>query len=120
MFSFLLGIVALIAAGAVVVYVIALTVNWIKTKIRENLALKKAKKTAFADIKEIVKNCPNTVSLDNLDRLADKEGYTHLMVTLDDNNEIIGDLELIKDTNSSLDPEVQRLLGREGIVVVEK
>ena len=120
LFTFLPGIGALMAANAVVVHVIALTIDWIKKKVKEKLALKKAKKTAFADIKETVKNCRNTMSLDDLDRLADEEGYTHLMVTLDDNDEIIGDLEMIKDTNSSLDPEVRRLLGKEGMVVIEK
>ena len=116
---FLLGLAALIAAGAFIFYAVAMTIKWIRNKIREKLALKKAKKTALADIKDLVKNSPNRKSLEDLERLASKEGATHFMVTLDDNNEVMGDLELIKDSNNKL-PEVRNLLGREGMVVVEK
>lgn len=120
MFAFLGGIVALIALGTIVVLVIALTIKWLKTRLREKLALQNAQKTVVADIKELVKNCDNKISLDDLDELADKEGYTHFMATIDDNNEVIGEVEMVKDTNGKQDVEVQRLLGRNGMVVVEK
>ena len=118
MFS-LLGIGAMILAGAFVVCVIALTVKWIKNKFREKLALKNAKKAAIADIKELVENCDNRMSLEELDRIASKEGYTHVMATVDNNGQIMGDLELIKDTSGG-SSDVQRLLGDNGMLVVEK
>jgi len=118
MFSFLLGLGALIAAGAFIVYVVALTVKWITNKVREKLALEKAKKTVVADIKELVRNSPS-ISLDEFEKLADKEGATHLMFTLDEDDELVDKLELIKDKNNKL-PEVKRLLGKEGMVIVDK
>ena len=70
---FLLGLAGLILAGAFIFYVVAMTIKWIKNKIREKLALKKAKKAALADIKELVNNSPNRMSLEELERLADKK-----------------------------------------------
>ena len=41
------------------------------------------------------------------------------MADFDANGEIVGDVEIIKDTNQQLDDEVDKLLGRNGMVVVD-
>ena len=48
------------------------------------------------------------------------EGYTHVMASVNDNNTDVIDIELVKDTNTSIDKEVEQLLGREGMVVIER
>ena len=48
------------------------------------------------------------------------EGYTHVMANVNDNNTDVIDIELVKDTNTSIDKEVEQLIGREGMVVIER
>lgn len=116
--GFLLAIVGLIAAGALVAYAIVLTIKWLRNKIKEKLAAKNVKKVAVADIEQLIGECDNTVSIDALDDLAN-QGYSHIMADVDYNNKIVGDIEVIKDKNEYLDEDVEELLGREGMVVVE-
>ena len=42
------------------------------------------------------------------------------MASVNDNNTDVIDIELVKDTNTSIDKEVEQLLGREGMVVIER
>lgn len=118
MFGLIVGIVGLIAAGCLVAYAVILTFRWLKNKIREKLAAKNAKKVAVADLDELIESCDNTVTIDQLEELSD-EGYTHLMATVDDNGKV-DDVEVIRDTNDSIDAEVDRFINRtgEGMVVV--
>lgn len=118
MLGVLLGIAAAVAVGALVAYAIALTMKWITNKVREKMAMRNVKKTAVADIEKLIDECDNKVSMEELEKMADK-GYSHVMVSMDSNNEIIGDVEIIKDTNDELDREVRQLLGREHMVVIE-
>ena len=113
-----LAIIGLIAAGCIIAHVVSLTVQWIRKKIREKKALRNIKKVALADIDTLVRECDNRVSLADLDALADK-GYSHVMVEVDENGKISGDVDVIKDTNYTLDSDVERLLGSKGMVVVE-
>lgn len=118
MITILLGIAAAVAIGALIAYAVAMTFKWLKNKIKDKMAQKNVKKTAVADIEKLIDECENKVSMDELMSMSDK-GYSHVMVSVDDNNQVVGDVEIIKDTNEELDAEVERLLGRERMVVVE-
>ena len=119
--GFGLAVAALVAAGAFIVWAVRLTIKAFREKARKKLELEKAKKLVMADLKEMARDPEaNTVGLDELDRLADSEGYTHVMGTVDDDGEFIGDVELVKDTNSSTDESIKKLLGNKGFVVIEK
>ncbi|MBQ8691887.1 MAG: hypothetical protein IJ520_01935 [Synergistaceae bacterium] len=63
------------------------------------------------------KTCTNRTTLDELDKLED-EGYTYVMADMDSSGEIIGDVELIKDSEN--DRQVTQRHGREGLVVIER
>jgi hypothetical protein len=113
-----LAILGLIAAGCIVAYVVSLSVRWIVGKIREKKAMGNIKKVAVADIDTLIRECDNTVTLADLDTLA-SQGYSHVMVDIDASGKIVGDVDIIKDTNDTLDADVERLLGKKGMVVVE-
>lgn len=120
MFRLLAGIVGLIALGCIVAYVVVLTIKWLRNKIKEKLAKRNVKKVAVADLEELIEECDNTVSLNELNDLVDK-GYTHLMVDVGYDGKIVGDVEVIKDENDSIDRDVEELLNRtnQGMVIVE-
>lgn len=119
MFGILAGIVGLIAIGCIIAYAVIVTFTWLKNKIKEKLAAKKAKKVAVADLNELIDECDNKMSLDDLENLAD-EGYTHLVATVDNDNKV-SDVEIIKDENDTIDSEVESLINRthKGMVVIE-
>ena len=113
-----LGILALVAAGAFIVWVVKLTIKALRDKIKQKVEAEKAKKVAVAHLKDLAKNSGNKVSLDELDKLCD-EGYTDVIAGLDSSGEVIGDVEIVKDTKFFRDSGVKKLLGSEGMVVVE-
>ena len=119
MFGLIAGIVTLIAAGIFVVNVIKMTMAWLKSKIHKAFTNKNAGKVLVADISKIANECKNKTSWDELDKMKN-EGYTHVMASVNDNNTDVIDIELVKDTNTSIDKEVEQLLGREGMVVIER
>lgn len=118
MLGLIAGIVGLVAAGCLVAYAIILTFRWLKNKIKEKLAAKNIKKVAVADLDELIESCDNTVTIDQLEELSD-EGYTHLVAAVDDNGKV-NDVEVIRDTNNTIDEEVDLFINRtgEGMVVV--
>lgn len=118
MLALLGAIVGLIAVGCLVAYAIVLTIKWIKDKVKQKLAQKNVKKVAVADIEQLIAECDNTVSIDALDDLTE-QGYSHIMVDVGYDDKIVGDISVIKDENTTLDAEVEQLLGRKGMVVVE-
>ena len=113
-----LAVIGLVAAGCLVAHLVVLTIKWLINKIKEKLDAKNAKKVAVADLEKLISECDNTMSVDELDNYVD-QGYSHVMVEVDDNNKIVGDIEIYGDENGNLDEEVQELLGRKGMVVVE-
>ena len=113
-----LAILSLIAAGCIVAYVVSLSVRWIVGKIREKKAMRNIAKVAVAEIDTLVRECDNTVALADLDALA-SQGYSHVMVGIDTSGKIVGNVEVIRDTNDTLDADVEKLLGKKGMVVVE-
>ena len=120
MLGLVVGIIGLIAAGCLVAYAVVLTVRWLKNKIKEKFQKKNVKKVAVADIQELVNNCDNSMSLKDLEDLTD-EGYTHMMVDIGHDGNVVGDLEIIQDKNDSLDEDVEELLNRtkQGMLIVE-
>lgn len=118
MIGLIAGIIGLIATGCLIAYAIVLTFRWLKNKIKEKLANKNVKKVAVADLDELIKSCDNTLTLDQLEKLAD-EGNTHLMATVDESGKV-NDVEVIRDTNDTIDEEVDRFINRtgEGMVVI--
>lgn len=114
------GIVGLIAAGCIIAYVIILTIKWLRNKISEKLAKKNVEKVAVADLEELINECDNTVSLNSLNDLVD-EGYTHMMVDVGYDGKVVGDVEVIKNINDSIDKDVEELINRtkQGMVIVE-
>ena len=110
-------ILGLIAIGAVIVTVIALTWFVWKQKVRDRFNNRRTNKVISARVKEMERGCTNRTTLDELDKLED-EGYTYVMADMDSSGEIIGDVELIKDTEN--DRQVTQRHGREGIVVIER
>ena len=113
-----LAILGLIAAGCIVAYVVSLSVRWIVGKIREKKAMRNIAKVAVAEIDTLVRECDNTVALADLDALT-SQGYSHVMVDIDTSGKIVGNVEVIRDTNDTLDADVEKLLGKKGMVVVE-
>ena len=113
-----LGIIGLIAAGCLIAYAVVMTFKWIRNKIKEKLAKKNVKKVAVADIEKLVNECENKMSMSDLDDLVDN-GYTNIMVEVDDNGKVVGEVDVIKDENDTLDKEVERMIGKKGMVVIE-
>lgn len=120
MLLLLAGVIGLIAAGCIIAHIIVLTFKWLKNKIREKLAKKNIKKVAVADLEELIEECDNTVSLNELDELVDK-GYTHLMADVGYDGKIVDDVEIIKDESDSIDREVKEFINKtnQGMVIIE-
>lgn len=112
------AILGLIAAGCIVAYVVRLSLKWIVNRIREKKDSKYINKVAVAEINALINDCNNRTTVDALDKLAG-QGYSHIMADVDATGNIVGNIETIKDMNETLDPEVARLLGKKGMVVVE-
>lgn len=117
MIGLIAAIVGMVAAGCLLAYAIVVTIKWLKNKIKEKLAAKNVSKVAYADIERLIDECDNTMSMNAFNDLVDN-GYTHVMVSVDDNGKIVGDVEIIKDENDTIDEEVERLLGKKGMVVI--
>ena len=113
MFGILLAVAALIAAGIFITKVIKFTFNYVKNKIQEHINKNNAKKTLIAQVKTLADNCPNKVDLKDLDN------YDYVLASVDENGEVVGDMELITDENTTTDQRIERLLSDEGMVVVE-
>lgn len=109
-------LIAFIVAGLFIAAVVALTfVTWRK-KMNEKRRIAHAKKVVSAEIRALEKNCTNRTSFDELNRLK-ASGYTHVMAAMDSSGDIVGDVEVIKDTEH--DSQVKSMHGSEGVIVVE-
>lgn len=111
-------ILAAIAAGAALTLIISFTIKWLKNYLLQKKQMANVKKVIVADLEKMAKECNNTISFDELDELA-KQGYTHCTVDINKYGEAEGQVKIIKDVNDSLDYEVEKLLGSEGVLVVE-
>lgn len=113
------AIIALIAMGCLVAYAVVMTMKWLIAKIKEKIARKRTRQVVIAILEDLIKDCDNTMSMDALEGCVDK-GYTHVMASVDDNGKV-RDVEMIQDTNDTIDEEVERLINRtgQGMLVVE-
>lgn len=107
-----------IAAGLFVGYLVIITFNWLKNKIITLAAQKRVKKVVVADMEHLVKNSTNKISLSELNSITGGR-RAEVIAAVDCDNQIVGDIEIAKDKNSTLDSEVEELLGRDKTVVVE-
>lgn len=113
-----LFIVGAIAAGLFACYIVAITFTWLRNKITSKAAEKRVKSVVVADMENLVRNSNNKISLDELNNITGGR-RAEVIAGVDENNRIVGDVEIAKDKNDYLDPDVQELLGREKTVVVE-
>ena len=110
-------IIGLIAAGVFVGYLVAITMRWLVNKINAKFAEKRVKNVIVADMENLVENSNNKISLNELNDITGGR-RAEVIAAVDGDNRIVGDIEIAKDKNRSLDPEVEELLGREKSVVV--
>ena len=113
-----MGIVLLIGAAIAIgigaTIAVYYTIKWLKNRIKQKFEKQNVKKVAATTLEKLVNECPNEISLDNL--LND--GYTDVVVSINNSGEV-EDLDVIKNTGSS-DPEIERLLGSEEMIVVTR
>lgn len=113
-----LFIIGAIAAGLFACYLVTITFSWLKNKIAIKSAEKRVKSVVVADMENLVINSNNKISLDELNNITG--GRRSVVIAgVDENNRIVGNVEINTDKNDYLDPDVQELLGREKTVVVE-
>lgn len=112
--GFFLAIAAVVATGTLIAYAIVLTLKWLKNKIKNMFLKRNVKKVACVELEKLVEECPNEMSLD---QLLD-EGNTHLMASVDDYGKI-DEVNVIKDIGDG-DYEVDRMLGSEGMIVINR
>ena len=111
-------IAAMILAGAFIFWEIKrLTKPEIKKKVHE-LKDSGAAKVAIAQVKYLAEN-PDVyeIDLEELNRLADEEGIKCAVVALDEDNNVIGDVELVKEEEPSSQEDIEKLLGGKEYVV---
>ena len=122
--SLILAIIGMIAAGVFVANVVMMTFVWLKNKINKMLEKPNAKRVAVVDwqkfFEDELKNPDKgtRIDTDTLNKI-NNQGYSHGMVAVDSEDKIIGEVELIKNQNDTLDAEVEKLLGKDGFLVVE-
>ena len=111
-------IIGCIAAGVFIGYLVAITFPWLKNKITSKAAENRVKSVVVAEMENLVRNSNNKISLSELNNITGGR-RAEIIAGVDSNNRIVGDIEIAKDKNDILDPDVEELLGREKKVVVE-
>ncbi len=110
-------ILSLIALGVFALISVSMTVRWVVNKIKAKRSLRNISRVLVSDLKKLARNCTNTTTLDQLDDLVDR-GYTHIMADLNDRNEIVGDMDIIRDTNYSKEDSIDYRLDDDGMLVI--
>ena len=117
--SISISIISLIISGVCLCYVAALNRKWFEEKLNEIFQSiedsKKAKRAMLCDIKRLMDECDNKMSLSELNKLVD-EGYSHVFAKQYNNDEL--EVEVIKDSNRGR--EIIDILGSAGEVVFER
>lgn len=111
---FLLGIIGAILLGAAIALVIALTFKWWRNRINEKSKIRGARKVVSSTLGGMIKASKNNLSLSELNELKDleRQGHTHVLAATDDEGNVVGDVDLIKDTGN--DSQVQQLHSQHG------
>lgn len=105
---------AIAALGTLAILAVVYTIKWLKTRIKQKFQNQNVKKVAATTLEKLVNDCPNEISLEEL--LND--GATDVIATVDSDGQI-EDIEIIKNTGPA-DPEVEELLGYDGMVVISR
>ena len=113
--SISISIISLIISGVCLFYTAALNHQWLKEKLKDIKDSKKAKRAILCDIKRLMDECDNKMSLSELDKLVD-EGYSHVLVKQHNDDKL--DVDVINDSNRGR--EIIDILGSAGEVVFEK
>lgn len=92
-------------------YSTTVTASWLKNKIRELLAKKDVAKVAVMTMDKLIEVLPNEKPLEEL------RDYYNLVIATVNVDGKIKDIKFVKDKGSG-DPEVDKLLGDESMVVV--
>ena len=108
------GIIIAIIAGDILVKLIKVTKPWVMDQVKKRMSNSNMSTVALLDIQCLLDNCDNKISLDEL------EGYSHVMVSVDSENNTITDTELIQDQNVVPDSELNELLGERKMIIVER
>lgn len=127
MFFLIAGTIAAgVLAGLVVYTVIELVLSAVIGLIKKIIAKIRSKvstpKVAVIEVEEMVRQCKNRKSTDELDALLKEQekGVTHYAVPLNENDEIVDgeEIQALKG-EGSYDPRLQDFLGDEHVVIVE-
>lgn len=113
-------IAAMILAGAFIFWEIKrLSKKKIKEKVHDLKNFEGAAKVAVAQVAHIAKN-PDVYEIDlaELNRLADAQGIKCAVVALDENDKIIGSVELVKEEEPSSQEDIEKLLDGKEILVL--
>ena len=108
------GIIIAIIAGDILVKLIKVTKPWVMDQVKKRMSNSNISKVSLLDIQCLIDNFDNKISLDEL------EGYSHVMVSVDSENNTITDTELIQDQNVVPDSELKELLGERKMIIVER
>lgn len=109
-----LGIAAVIAIGALVAYIVKITYNWFKDRIRQLAAKTNVKKVVACELETLIEKCPNQQSLEQF--LQDDSDMVFATV---DNNNRISNVEIVHDSGDGEDYEtIEGKLGSDGMLVV--
>ena len=112
----IIGILALVAAGAFIAYHIFLNLETLNNKMKEKAKLEGAKKVLAANLKDMCRNCDNVHTMEEIDKLV-QEGHTDVLAATDENGEIIGEVDLMTDDKPVRDEAVKKLFGKQGMEV---
>ena len=117
--SISISIISLIISGACLFYTAALNHQWLKEKLNKIFQdikdSKKAKRAMLCDIKRLMDECDNKMSLSELNEIVDK-GYSHVLVKQHNDDKL--DVEVINDSNRGR--EIIDILGSAGKRVFEE
>lgn len=112
--EFLLSILALVTAGALVLYKTLPKKKTLKEKLKDMLAAEDVTKAAIVEIEKLMEECPQQKSIDNLR----KDGYRYIIASVNTEGKI-KDIEAYKEIPDCA-VQIQELLGDERMVVITK
>lgn len=112
--EFLLSILALVTAGALVLYKTLPKKKSLKEKIKDMLAEDDTAKAAIIEVEKLMEECPQQKALDKFY----KDGYRYIIASVNNDGKI-KTIEAYKKI-PDCDIQIQELLGDERMVVITK
>lgn len=89
-----------------------ITMSFVKQEVNDKLKDEKVAKVAVMDMKVLMVALENKKSIDKID--ADL-----CIVSIDNNNNVFGNVSFYKNDKNEMDIEVTKMLGNEGMIVIE-